>query len=370
MLLYFALAFTLFPLTLYCSSKEYQINDGTLAIGKTTLFLFISITIILGGIRWKTGADWTNYYNYFYNNQAWDEFYGKFEISYAFLNFFIKKYFGTYTVLLFFMSFAVIFLRYNTIKVIAIYPALSYYFFFCDNIGGMFPVRQTLAIAIALTSIYFIHKKNKKAFILITTLAVTFHMSLFIWFISYPLYHKKIRTSTILLLLIVATIIGMFGTKLFTLIVEATLARFQITGAISTKIQIYILGNYSDGSFSLFRMLLSFIKRLVFVLLFLFLRNKLTHHYLYASGLINLYLISNIIYSLFAFNEALAPMARMVTPFLFLEVLLFPAILKLCKHNYSKYILLYLFFFYGLMKLHSALTTYPDAFMPYKSIIS
>ena len=369
MIFYIGMAVILYPLVVYCSAKELKTNAGTVGMGKTSLFLFVLITVILGGIRWRTGTDWQPYLNYYNNNTTWKQFAeGPFEIAYAFLNFLVKSYFGAYTALLLIMSFIVIFLQYNTIKTIALYPALSYYFFFCSNIGGMFPVRQSIAIAIALTSIYFIHKKNKMAFLVITLIAVTFHWALLLWFISYPLYHKKIRSSMIIFLFIMATIIGMFGTRLFILIIEATIIRFGFSGSIAEKITEYILGSYSDGSFSIFRMVLSMAKRFVLVLVFLIIRRKIASQYAYAEGLINIYLVSNIIYSLFAFNEAFAPMARMVTVFLFIEVLLLPSLLKLCKYNHTKYILLLLFFLYGLMRLNSALTIYPDAYMPYRSI--
>lgn len=370
MTLYLGMAVVLYFLALYRSSKELKTSVGTVGIGKIALFLFVSITIILGGIRWETGTDWQAYHDYFYNNTTWEQFSSRFEILYAFFNFLVRSSFGSYSVLLFIISFIVIFLQYKTIKAIALYPALSYYIFFCDNIGGMFPVRQSIGIAIALTSIYFIHKKNKTAFIAITLIATGFHMALLLWFISYPLYHKKIRSHTIVILFTIATIIGMFGTGLFIFIIEATLVRLGVSGHIASRIQEYILGSYTDGSFSIFRMLVSMIKRVSFVFIFLVIRRNIARQYVYADGLINIYLVSNIIYSLFAFNEAFAPMTRLVTVFLFIEVLLLPSILKLCKDNNTKYMLLLLFFLYGLMKLNSGLTTYPEAFMPYRSIFS
>jgi hypothetical protein len=369
MVLYLGMAVVLYIMALYCSAKEIKTNIGAVGIGKASIFLFITTTIILGGIRWETGTDWNSYYNYFNKNTTWKQFSGTFEISYSFLNFMIKRCFGSYTVFLFIISFFVIILRYNTIKKIALYPVISYFIFFCDNIGGMFPVRQTLAISIALTSIYFIHNKNKSAFLVITFIAVSFHLSLILWFLSYPLYHIKIRSSMIVLLFITATIFGMFGSGIFIWITKATLQVFGISGTIASVLQGYILGNYSDGSFSILRMLLSMVKRMFFVFLFLLLRRKLVNNYTYAAGLINLYLLSNIIYSLFGFNEAFIPMTRMVTPFLFIEVLLIPSMLKLFKNNYTRYFLLFLFLLYGLMKLTSSLNTYPDAFMPYRSIL-
>ena len=371
MILYLGMAVILYFLAIYCSTKELKTNVGVIGIGKTALFLFILTTIILGGIRWETGTDWKTYHDYFYVRRTWKEYSSyRFEIGYVFINFFVRRYFGSYTILLLIMSFIIILLQYKTIKTIALYPVLSYYFFFCDNIGGMFPVRLNIGMAIALTSIYFIHKKNKVAFIAITGIAIAFHRALLLWLISYPLYHKKISSRMIVIFFIIATIIGMFGTGIFIYIVDVTLVRFGIPGPIATIIKGYILGSYSDGSFSIFRMLLSMAKRVIFVFIFLYLRRKISEQYVYADGLINVYLVANIIYSLFAFREAFAPMARMITPFLFIEVLLLPVILKIYKKTSTKYILLLLFFLYGLMKLNSAISGYSDMYIPYRSILS
>jgi hypothetical protein len=371
MLLYYGLATLFFLQAVYCSTKEIKTNIGIASIGKFNVFLLILITIILGGIRWETGTDWVNYYNFFhYNASTWKDYHKNFEISYNLLNFIINKYFNSYTLLLIIMSFFVIVLRYNTIKLISVYPIMSYYLFFCDNIGGMFAVRQTLAISIVLTSIYYIHKKNKILFILITILAISFHLSMIIWFISYPLYHKKINSKTMILLFIIATGIGMLGTKLLIFLVEGTIVKFSISGHIASRIQTYILGKYNDGSFSVFRMILSFVKRVIFVVLFLILRPRIIQKSVYANGLLNIYLVSNVIYSLFAFNEAFAPMARVVTVFLFIETLLLPLILNLCKYNYTKYIIFLLFYLYGLMKLNSNLSAYFDLYIPYRSIFN
>ena len=377
MILYFGLAILLFPVAVYCSSKEYVNNVGTIGLGKSILFSFILFTIILGGIRWETGTDWKPYLDFFSYNITWKQFNSpwihgdaQFKFSYTLLNFFVKQCTDSYTVLLFIMSFAVILLRYNTIKTIALYPVLSYYLFFCLNIGGMFPVRHHIAQAIALTSIYFIQKKRKIAFVLITLLAVSFHYALIIWFIAYPIYHiRTFKPFMVITLFIIATIIGIFGWDLIIWIVQNTVESWGVSGRISAKTTGYMLGSYSDGSFSMFGVVRSVSRRLVFVILFLALRHNLFNKYIYANGLVNIFLISVIIQSIFSFNENWAPMARIVAPFIFTEVLLIPSIIILYK-SYIKYILILFLFLYGLFRLYAALNGFPESFIPYRSIFS
>jgi len=372
MMFYWGMAFILYFLALFCSVKEQKTNVGILGIGKISMFLFVSITIIIGGIRWETGTDWLPYYYFFHENVTWKQFNThpmNFEYSYSLLNFIVKYLFNSYTILLLINSFIVIFFQYKIIKSIALYPAISYFLFFCDNIGGMFPVRQTIAIAVALTSIPYIHKKNILIFILISILATSFHFSLILWLFAYPLYHIRIHSYIIIILFIVATTIGIFSTNLIILAIEIISDIFNIPVNILTRIW-FIWADYSDGSFSLFNVIRSMLKRVLFLTIFLLFRYKLIQKYIYANGFINIYLVSVIIHSFFGFNEALMPIGRVVSVFLFFEVLLLPSIISLCKDNITKHFIICLFLLYGIMKLHSGINMYPELFIPYNSIFN
>jgi hypothetical protein len=90
----------------------------------------------------------------------------------------------------------------------------------------------------------------------------------------------------------------------------------------------------------------------------------------YAYGIVNLYIFGNIFYLFFALNMNFAPLQRMSTPFILLEMFLLPILLKIIKTEYVKFIFLILLLVYGLLKLYSALIAYPEAYMPYKSILS
>ena len=366
MFFYFSLAAILFIISLYCSAKEVRINTGTLGLGKTLCFIFVLFIIVLGGIRWETGTDWVSYYNYFNENNTYRQFSGNFEFFYSLLNYIIKRSIGSYTALLFILSFFVIFLTYKTINRIALYPCISFFLFFCNNIGGMFPTRQTLAVAIAITSIYYIQKKNKLAFILITLISAFFHYALLLWFLSYYIYHKEISSRIIVFLFLLSIGIGVFTPEILKFIINETLIRFNISGYISLRIQHYILSYSSDGSFSIIRMFFSIARRVIFIPFFLILKNKMSEKYIYTNGLINLYAFGNIILSLFIYGN-FAPMTRMVTVFNFTEVLLLPVILNVIKDNNIKYIFLILLFIYGLMKLYFAVDIYYDLFIPYKT---
>jgi hypothetical protein len=364
------MAVTFFIFSICYSSVEVRMKADTLFVGKSFFVGFVLLTIVLGGIRWKCGTDWEPYYRFFNNYTTWNQYNnGTFEILYSLLNFLVKKISSSYTAFLFVLSALVITLKYDTIKKIALYPALSYYLFFCANIGDIFPVRQGLAISIALLSIYFIHRKNRQVFFIITLVAVGVHNSMLIWFLAYPVYNRYIRKNTFIFLFLLALICGVLGKRLYVPIIEGVLVRSGVSGPVASRLIGYGLGNYSDGSFSVLQAFLSVIKRMVFIPFFLILRRKLIKtNYEYMNGLINLYIIGNIIYMLFIFDEAFSPLKRMTTPFLFIETIVMPSLLLIFRKQYSKYLFLILLMLYGLIKLNTALRGYPDAYMPYRTI--
>jgi len=368
---YMGLALSFFVFALYSSSRESRIGTAALALDKVAFFAFAALTIALSGLRWERGTDWTPYYNFFEKNTTWAQFSNiYFEILYKTLNFVIKQFSDSYTVFLFIEALIVIVLPYRAIKKIALYPALTYYLFFCSGIGNMFPVRQTIANAIAIASIYFIHTRQKWKFIILTLIASGFHNSLLIWFIAYPVYHKKISGAAIVFLFFAATAVGLLGKRIIEPLVRLTIVNTGLSGTVLGRLAHYAMGNYSDGAYSLAKVAAALLKRAMFVPFFLLFRARLakTHACLY--GVINLFMIGNIFYMLFAFNEAFGPLQRMSTVFLFSETLILPAFLAITKAAWAKYLVLFVLLIYGLLKLYVALTGYPEAYMPYRSVLS
>jgi hypothetical protein len=371
--LYYILAILIFFYAIYDISIEGNAKVARKLLSRYNVFFLLSICIILSGIRWETGADWLPYYTYFIKNNTWAEYSGynngQFEILYALLNYLVKVFTGSYTVFLFVLAILVILLKYASIERIALYPALTFFLFFCFYIGDIFPVRQTLAVSILMTSIYFIHKKRKMPFIILVVIATCFHLSATLWIFSYSIYHKKFSNAYILMLLGVSFTLGVFGSGVYIYLLTTISQFFGDFGKTLNRIIIYLAGQYDDGSYSILRNILALIKRMMMIPFFLMFRKKMCINSYYANGLINLYLFGNIFYLLFAMNMNFAPLQRMSVPFVLIEIFLLPIILKIIENKYMKFIYLNLLLLYGLSKLYSALNAYYDAYVPYKSIL-
>jgi hypothetical protein len=368
-MIYYVLGLLIFIYALYSVSVEYNNNSGIKLLSSCNLFILLSILIILSGIRWETGTDWKPYASYFQKNNTWNEYRNtQFEILYAFLNFAVKTFSDSYTVFLLILGTSTILLKYASIKKIALYPALTFFLFYCFSIGDIFPVRQTLTISILFASVYFIHKRKKSPFVFLVIIAACFHLSAALWIFSYCIYHKRWSTTSIIILLSLSFTVGMFGSGIYIQILKTTAQFFGNFGKILNRVLVYLEGQYDDGSYSIVHNLLALAKRMIMIPIFLMFRKKMNIHSNYAAGLSNLYLFGNIFYLLFTMNRNFSPLQRMSTPFILLEIFLLPTILKIIKDKYMKFIYLNLLLLYGLSKLYSALSAYPEAYVPYKSI--
>jgi hypothetical protein len=373
-MIYYILAFSIFIFSVYDISRERNIAKSNILLGQFIFFSFTLLLIVLGGIRWERGTDWQNYYNFFMMNTTWEEYSngnggeGTFEVLYAFLNFFVKIFSNSYTTFLCVLSFLVIILKYNIIKKVGLYPALSFYLFFCTNIGDIFPVRQSLAISMLLTSIYFIQKKKMLPFVCIVLIASLIHNSAILWIFSYYIYNKNFSSIFIIISLILSFLIGLNGRIVFSQIINILLMPLESSGRIVSRI-IYYTFDYSNSSFSINQVVISVIKRMLFIPIFLIIRNKIKNNNdnKYILGLFNLYFFGNAIYLLFI-ND-LTVFQRMTSPYLLLEIFIFPSLLKIIKKRYYKYLFLFILLLYGLLKLYTALNTY-DVFIPYRSVFN
>jgi len=367
-MIYYNLAILIFLFSLYDISVESKSNTSTVLLSKTGFFLFLAALIALGGLRWQTGTDWPAYYNYYTLNSTWKEYNnGLFEIAYAFLNFIVHFLFNSYTAFLLIFTSLVVLIKFSAIKRIALYPALTFYLYYCSNVGDVLAVRQYLAVSIMLISIYYIHCKDKARFFLLLVLATSIHNASILWIFAYYVYHKRFSWLLVVTAFIAALCIGLFGSGVFLSILNLMLMPFKSAGRAMAKI-IYYLNDYGNPYFSMTKTIISIIKRIIFFPVFLFLRKRISEKNEYAYGLINLYFFGNIIYLLFTFS--FTQFQRMTVPYVFTEIFIIPVILRTIKKQYTKYLFLMLILLYGIFKLYSAINPFKECLLPYYSIFN
>lgn len=364
MIFYLGIAFVLF---LFASGSFDCTMYGIKSIRWLNKFLVLfvgSFFIFVGGFRWLTGSDWIPYYHYFNDLNAWKEFNnGTFEITYALLNFFVKCFFSEYTAFLLVMSFLCVSLKIRLINKISVYPVFCLFLYYCYTVGDFFAVRQTLAISILMYSILYIKKHDINKFLFLTVLATTIHNTSIIWLIAYKIYWVSFKKTKIYLIFTFCFVIGLISGKFYSFVIPIITAPFSSRIRIIGKLAVYATG-FSSSDFSV-STVLSLIKRILFLPIFLSVRNKIPQNKTY-EGLFNIWMIGTCIYLLF--TNSLNVFQRMTTPFILVEFLLLPYVLRIEKKVYLKPILYFVICGYAVSKLINALTAYPDLYIPYYSI--
>jgi hypothetical protein len=204
-------AFYMFLLILASSSKSMSKGYGALSIG---LIVYISY-ILITGLRWNTGTDWTPYLNAFKEIKDLDNtgLWLSFEPGYIGLAALIDLVFGEYTYLLVAISAIIVFSLHKTAKIGNIPGFAVLIVLLLIQSQYYYPVRQQIAIALSLYAIVFYLEKPDShllRFIGILGLGALFHISALFSLFAVILNQRilKIRIMGLgIILLIVASLI-------------------------------------------------------------------------------------------------------------------------------------------------------------------
>ena len=363
MIFYYIIFFILFCFT----ALELKYKNRRYSYKTTSFFLFIFF--ILSFIRWEVGTDWDSYFRYYngikgtLENVFYFE-YNRFEIGYEIINHFAKSISNSYSFTLFIQAIIIYLFWAKALIKLSVYPLLSLFIFFCMSFASIFFVRQNIAMAILIFSVYFIDKKNWKAFLSLILLAFIMHRSSIVFLIAYPIYHKYYSSNKILFLLIISIFIGIFiGQSLLTYLGALGM------GAISAKIEYYMSQGENDhfSDFSITQILIKgSINRLFLFFIYMFVLNKFRKKNKLINGLINLNILGMVLY--FVLTPISLSLGRLTVYFDILQLLIIPYVFHYLKNNNTKIILYIIISAYLALRLYSAIFAFKEAFIPYKTI--
>lgn len=335
---------------------------------KTRNFMFyiiLTIFIVLGGLRWKTGTDWDLYYYYFVTYNTFEEFNnGQFEVLYTALNYGIKLFSSEYTYFLIIYTGVTVLLKGYVIKNLENYIIISTLAYFCLVLGDIFSVRQSLAISLTLFSVVFLNQKKNFKFFFILLMAVLIHNSAIIFMLAYPFYHKKISTKAIIIIIFISLVIGASG------ILEPLFKQFQLfvlsfggkdSIRISDKLDAYTNSEFSSQFEKKYAYLLSALRRIAILPVILFFRDKIKNQNY--NSYINMFLLGNVLF--FLFSNVSIVFVRFTAYFTVFEIFLIAAALDGLADKRMKFVLYIFFSIYLFSRLYAALNSYWDLFVPY-----
>jgi hypothetical protein len=332
---------------------------------KRLFYIVIGILFVLSFIRWERGTDWKSYYDYFISSQSLDFSQGK-EVGWTLLNYCIRVLSDNYTVMLFVEAFILYFYLSKSITFISVYPLLSLAMYFALSKGGIFFIRQHIALAILMYSVKYIISREQLKFLLIVLLATMIHRTALFFLIVYVLFYCNIKWYHHIVICSLSII--------FTFILKDYI--LQIMNTIGLSILEYKVARYMDMGDELYgaattmeRVLIrATIKKSFLILLYaLFMREKLENDFL-IRGIFNIYVFG--VYLYIILNSFGKEFLRITSYFDIFDIFLYPYLIFSRRKLSQKLFLFLLVAIYSLIRLHGSIELWPDLFIPYKSIFS
>jgi hypothetical protein len=328
-------------------------------------FICAVILIIFGTLRWETGPDWLSYKNFFILNESLDNYLdGGFEIGFTYLNYFVKNFSESYSVMLFFIcSIALLSKSIFVLKKIdnVVFVIFGFYCFF---LGDSFPVRQSMAVGILLMSTVFIIDKKKIYFLLCVVLAATIHITALFFIFAYPIFHLRWSNKKIIYFFLGSILIGLIKLPILVL---SKLSSVGDLGFVTSKLLYYLEDGADQNTLNNpVNFIVSMIRRLlIFTPLFLCRKRCETYDPNY-RGYLNLLCFGNAIF--FTFCTSIEVFIRMAVYFFIYEIFLLAIILKVYwPTKAGVWVYMLLVFYFGI-KLYGVLSAFWDLYIPYYSI--
>lgn len=339
------------------------------------LFFTLFFLALFTGSRWDTGTDWLPYkqlfssfefnWNYILLNAY------SFDIGYIFLNGVVKLFSDNYTVFLLIDSFIAIGLVYKFLKKVSPCPSISVYIFYCAFFIAQFmgSNRRMIAMGAILFSFYYMYEQKKKKVIIYQIIAFLFHRStlftFFAWFIPRKLFSIKKTISILLVSAIIGLpqlpfkLIGIIGDKLATFSDNPIVSR-MLFYSDTENVQ------FATDRDLILMMLFSIIKRSVFLIYYFWVTQKrkgtldpLTDFFF------NIYIVGFSMYLLLNGSQVFQIMSAYFT---FIEIALIGRF-WLYTNAKNKLVFLSVLFVYGFFQIYSAVGTFPELYLPYRSFV-
>lgn len=323
---------------------------------------------LLASLRWKTGTDWDSYYDVFYYFS--DIYRSYFEPGFIILVSTIRSFTSNYTIYLTIFSFLCLFLKFHFFLKYhkeTIFTVLL--LFLCYYFADIFAVRQNLAISITIFSTSFIIQRRPWLFSILICVAATIHFTSILYIFAYIIYWTNVKDRTFYILILISVIFGLVGGGAKFL--DLGLKIIGVDGYAGEKINQYLNESGADAintnNNPLVIYLLGLIKRGILIPIFFWVKNKVSDSRPEMRGYLNLYMVGNIIYFLFA--KDLAIFARASVPFLFFEIFLIPFTLIYFRPLRVKFIVVFMIvLILSASRFNALINSYYDLYVPYNSI--
>lgn len=324
--------------------------------------LLILFLIILESIRFKSGVDFSMYYNSFTMNASEGD---RFEWAYTLLEDTIRYFTLNYTFFLFVNSIIIYGIYYFIFKKNFTYPIITLYFLVVYNIGMLGSNRQVIATALCFLALDVLTQKelkyNRIIFFVLVFLASSFHTSAII-FVIIVLFNIKLNFLFWGIALIFAFLLNLNDFNIF--LVNKLKVFLPIN--LEYRIDLYLR---ETKELSYLTFVLGVIRRLIPIILIISFKKILENK-------VNYYLVKNILFfSLFFYLFSFfhfSFLSSRVPYFLYIEIIIYTWLIEesfIRNIKYKNYVLI-LFILMGILFFYKNISQYIHLFIPYNTIFS
>ncbi len=318
--------------------------------------------LFMAGARWQTGNDWQAYFDYYTGLQHVDDDSENFEIGYRTLAWLVKTAGLPYGGFLFVSAIVYMSCFYLAFRRQRGAMALVLLFYCTYLLGWMGTARQVIAIGLTACAGECLLEGRRIAFVVLVAVAATFHQTAII-FLGAPLLNRPLSSARFYVIAIVAsTVVGqllLFG-------LPALIDSLAGVQGLGEKVVFYgqIGSDNLNQELGATLSILWYVKRLVFMALFLVLKEKFAAPRL--AFYFNAYVVSVVFFLLL--NPAVPILATRGSDYfsiyeLFLLAALVPMRGRLASLAVPFMIVL------SAQRLYTALYAYhPDLYIPYKGL--
>jgi hypothetical protein len=330
---------------------------------KIMIFFAFILLVFQTGLRWETGTDWWPYFDQFKYESDWQSFKSgniSMEKGYQLFNILVKYISNNYSVFLFIHAIIFYTLIFKSFKSFTPFFFTSILLLYTSTMGMMGSNRQLLALGICLIGLNKLIEGHKTQFFVFVIIASFFHLTALL-FLIYFFFNKKIEIKWIIVGMFICLLIGFteLPLQLFSLF-----GRFNELSAFKTEVYLNsALNELSKSQLSL----AGLIKRILFLILFLYTRDKILRNYKHYNFFLNGYILGIAFYFLFS-RSLLVMISRGSFYFNIMEPILLSYQLTLLKKPNKKFVLSACMCILAVILFFQSIAAYPDLFIPYKGI--
>lgn len=372
MLFYFSLFFISYIFVLVEQVNMSRFSSGYIPLYKTRRskpFVFLSIIFfLLSSLRWETGTDWVNYLELFNSVkipfETLEEPTANTEPGFMFLNNLAKFVSEDYFVMLTLEAAILFGILSKCLPLYSPFPCLSLFVFLCMNLGGIFLVRQTLAIVILFVSLRYIYAKDLKKFIIIVLLATTIHRSSIVFLFAYPLFSLQLSLKELFKYSIIVFLLG----SGFILSIFKIANDFNILG-MAGRLYTYLEWGTDETGGSMVSPIMfmarGIVNRIFVVILVIFPLKRERENNQFFNGIFNLYVFGILLFCLLC--PISIQLVRVTACFDFMQVLIYPYLFKKYKLSARKFLWVFLLPFFA-YRFYAAISQFYGEYIPYTFI--